>query len=91
MVECLHYRGAVSVVLAQRECTIQARRHGIIAGRVTVDPEACVLCKKCLQVTGCPALSVGGDSIVIDRALCNGCGICVSFCPTSALSKEEAK
>jgi indolepyruvate ferredoxin oxidoreductase alpha subunit len=85
LVECLQHRGDVSVVLAQRECAIQARRRGIGAGPVAVDPEQCVLCKKCLQVTGCPALSVGEDSIVIDRALCNGCGICVSFCPTVAI------
>jgi len=91
LVDCLGSPEGVHVVLAQRECAIQARRRGVVAGRVIVDPDKCVLCKRCMQVTGCPALSVAENSIVIDRALCNGCGICVSFCPTSALSKEEAK
>ena len=91
LAECLGHSAGVSVVIARRECAIQARRRGVVAGRVAVDPEKCVLCKRCLQVTGCPALSVGEDSIVIDRALCNGCEVCVSFCPTSALKKEAVQ
>jgi indolepyruvate ferredoxin oxidoreductase alpha subunit len=78
----------VHVVIAQRECAIQARRRGNVAGETTVDPEACILCKKCLRVTGCPALSVGEESIVVDPALCNGCGICSSVCPTNALTTK---
>jgi len=108
LAESLGHPEDVNVVLAQRECAIQARRRGAVAGRVAVDPEKCVLCKRCLQITGCPALGVstaravdtngelrggiGGSPhrarIVVDPALCNGCGLCVSFCPTSALSKE---
>jgi indolepyruvate ferredoxin oxidoreductase alpha subunit len=104
LAECLGHSAGVSVVIARRECAIQARRRGVVAGRVTVDPEKCVLCKRCLQVTGCPALSVSatprelgespqGDSlgrqtIVVDPSVCVGCGLCVSFCPTSALKKE---
>ncbi len=95
--------GGVHVVLAQRECAIQAARRGIRYGTTTVDPETCILCKKCLRVTGCPALSMasppeelgespeddspGRQHIEIDASLCNGCGVCVSFCPTSALKR----
>lgn len=77
----------VKVVLAQRECVIQARRRGVLAGRTTVDADQCVLCKRCLEVTGCPALGIHpeGTSIVIDLSLCNGCGLCAQFCPTGAL------
>jgi indolepyruvate ferredoxin oxidoreductase alpha subunit len=99
---CLGTAG-VNVVIAQRECAIQARRRGVVAGVTTVDPETCVLCKKCLRVTGCPALSLpkqelgespDGDSperqaIEIDSTLCNGCGICSSVCPTGALKTER--
>jgi len=48
----------IHVVIAQRECAIQARRRGLVAAVVTVDPEKCILCLKCLRVTGCPALSI---------------------------------
>ncbi len=45
----------VKVVLARRECAIQARRRGA-AGAIGFDETKCVLCKRCLKVTGCPAL-----------------------------------
>jgi len=80
----------VDVVIARRECAIQAARRRVKVGTVTVDAPACVLCKQCLRTTGCPALSLGDKAIVIDSALCNGCGLCVSFCPTGALAKEAS-
>ncbi|MFC2078293.1 thiamine pyrophosphate-dependent enzyme, partial [Candidatus Bipolaricaulota bacterium] len=111
IVESLGSQDGVGVVIARRECAIQASRRKVSYGTVTVDPEECVLCKQCLRVTGCPALSLPvaakglgskppgespegkansprAESIEIDSALCNGCGICVSFCPTSAIKKE---
>jgi len=104
IVECLRDIGGVGVVIAQRECAIQAARRKVRYGTVSVDAEKCTLCKQCLRVTGCPALSLPleakglgespcGDSpgtrlaIAVDPSLCNGCGICVSFCPTGALKK----
>ena len=86
--ESLGSEDGVGVVIARRECAIQTGRRGISYGRVGVDPEACILCKQCLRITGCPALSLGQESIVIDPSLCNGCGLCVPFCPTDALRKE---
>ncbi len=131
LVECLQRSADVSAVLARRECAIQATRRGVRHGTTTVDPEACVLCKRCLQMTGCPALSLpvttrepgskpSGDgfdklrklsaassdaeepttavdgsstatSIQIDVAACNGCGLCVPFCPTGALTWRAAE
>ncbi|MFC2083142.1 thiamine pyrophosphate-dependent enzyme [Candidatus Bipolaricaulota bacterium] len=80
----------VKVVLAQRECAIQAKRRGVVAGATAADSDKCILCKKCLKMTGCPALGIAPDetSIVVDRALCNGCGLCSRFCPTGALSNS---
>ena len=77
----------VKVVLAQRECAIQAKRRGIVAGHTEVQPDKCVLCKRCLKITGCPALGISpdGTSMVVDQSLCNGCGLCAAFCPTGAL------
>ena len=87
MVACLTQEG-VKVILARQECAIQARRQGRRAGTLHLDPDACILCKKCLRITGCPALSVGENSIVIDESLCYGCGLCASVCPTQALTRE---
>ncbi|MDD4903987.1 MAG: 4Fe-4S binding protein [Candidatus Bipolaricaulis sp.] len=33
--------------------------------------------------------SAGRERIVVDPALCNGCGLCASVCPTQALTKES--
>jgi indolepyruvate ferredoxin oxidoreductase alpha subunit len=81
----------VKVVLAQRECAIQAKRRGVVSGWTTVNAEACVLCKRCLKITGCPALSVSmdGTSMTVDASLCNGCGVCSQFCPTGALTTQR--
>lgn len=87
MTACLAKDG-VKVILARQECAIQARRQGRRAGTLHLDPDACILCNKCLRVTGCPALSVGENSIVIDQSLCYGCGMCASVCPTQALTRE---
>ncbi len=83
----------VKVVLAQRECAIQARRRGVAVGRTAVDAGKCVLCKHCLKMTGCPALGISpnGVSMVIDASVCNGCGLCARFCPTGALVVSRPK
>ena len=96
LARCLEGPSGVKVLLAQRECAIQAKRRGIVAGRTTVDPEKCVLCKRCLTVTGCPALSIQNaestsSAIAIDQSLCNGCGLCTTFCPTGALSSSRTE
>jgi indolepyruvate ferredoxin oxidoreductase alpha subunit len=77
----------VKVVLARQECAIQAMRRGVRAGNVQTVPENCILCKRCIRVTGCPAIGIGEESIVIDPALCYGCGLCVAVCPHDALEQ----
>jgi indolepyruvate ferredoxin oxidoreductase alpha subunit len=77
----------VKVVLARQECAIQAMRRGVRAGKVQTIPENCILCKRCIRVTGCPAIDIGEESTVIDPALCYGCGLCVAVCPHDALER----
>ena len=79
----------VKVVLARQECAIQAQRRGRRAGRTRVLEEKCTLCKRCILVTGCPALSIGERSVVIDPALCYGCGLCAQSCKLGAMEWEE--
>jgi indolepyruvate ferredoxin oxidoreductase alpha subunit len=58
---------------------------------VTVDPEKCTMCKLCLITTGCPAIDLGEDTIVIDPNLCYGCGLCASVCNFDAIVKEPVE
>jgi indolepyruvate ferredoxin oxidoreductase alpha subunit len=78
----------VKVILARRECAIQAGRRKIKYAKVSVDPEKCTRCKACIRVSGCPALVYDGEKVFIDPKQCNGCGICVSQCRFSAITKE---
>ncbi len=78
----------VKVILARRECAIQASRRKVAYEPVTVKMEACTKCKSCIVITGCPAISLGEAAVVIDQAQCNGCGLCMAVCPTAAIVKE---
>ena len=78
----------VKVIITRRECAIQAARQKVKYGHMTVDPDKCIRCKVCINVTGCPAISLGEKSIEFDYAQCNACGICSQVCPKSAITKE---
>ncbi len=80
----------VKVVLSRQECAIQAQRRGLRAGNVQVIPENCTLCKQCITITGCLAISIGEDTILIDPNLCYGCGLCAQVCKFEAIVKESA-
>ncbi len=81
-------KDGVKVILARRECAIQAGRRKIRYGKVHIDQEKCTRCKVCIRMTGCPALVFDGETVSIDQTLCNGCGICQSQCRFSAIQKE---
>lgn len=80
----------VKVILARQECAIQAQRRGLRAGQVRLIPENCNLCKLCVMLTGCPAIDLGPETVVIDPALCYGCGLCAQVCHRAALVHEQA-
>ena len=54
-----------------------------------VDPEACTLCRVCVNTLGCPAISIApqAKTIQIDAGLCYGCDLCVQICPFNAIHK----
>jgi indolepyruvate ferredoxin oxidoreductase alpha subunit len=86
----------VKVVLARQECVIPARRRGLKAGGVDaarngirVIAENCNLCKLCITTTGCMAISLGEDAIVIDPELCYGCNLCGAVCNREAIEIEN--
>jgi indolepyruvate ferredoxin oxidoreductase alpha subunit len=78
----------VKVVLSRQECAIQTQRRGDQAGKVRVVPETCNLCKRCITLTGCPAIGIGEDAIIIDPSLCYGCALCAAVCNFEAIVKE---
>jgi len=82
--KCLTLPG-VKVVLARQECAIPAMRQGRMAGQVRVEPDNCNLCELCIMVTGCPAIDMGEDTIIIDPVLCYGCGLCAQVCQRDAI------
>jgi heterodisulfide reductase subunit A len=51
-----------------------------------VNPEYCITCKRCEKE--CPKMAikvVDEKGAVVDEINCDGCGICVSCCPTKAI------
>ena len=72
-----------SVIIAQRPCALLKGVKYI--GKCEVS-DKCKHCKKCLKL-GCPAISMVGGNIVIDKNQCNGCGLCMNVCPFGAIEK----
>jgi len=50
----------------------------------------CRSCSACTELFGCPAFREENGRIVIDETLCNGCGVCVAFCPNGAIHEAGA-
>ena len=79
----------VKVVLARQECAIQFKRREDNTSVIEVVSSNCNLCKLCVMITGCAALSLGEEAVVIDPALCTACGLCVEVCNRNALVVKE--
>jgi indolepyruvate ferredoxin oxidoreductase alpha subunit len=75
----------VKVLLARQECAIPARRRGVEAGEINVIDEKCNQCKLCITITGCPAIALSEQSIIIDSDQCYGCGLCAAACHRGAI------
>lgn len=74
-----------SVIIAQRPCALLKGVKYTGHCKIT---DKCKNCKMCMKL-GCPAISVKGDSVVIDSTQCNGCGLCTNVCPFGAIEKED--
>jgi indolepyruvate ferredoxin oxidoreductase alpha subunit len=80
----------VKVVLARQECVMPVLRRGTKPGLVRVIAENCNLCKLCIIDTGCPAISLGEEAIVIDSEQCYGCNLCGAVCNRNAIETVPA-
>ncbi|MBQ8885971.1 MAG: 4Fe-4S binding protein [Clostridia bacterium] len=50
--------------------------------------DACVACGACASTCPVEAISLGGDTYVIDPDTCIDCGACADGCPTEAIKAE---
>jgi indolepyruvate ferredoxin oxidoreductase alpha subunit len=95
VVEAMRYPG-LSVIISRRQCILEwlrrSRREGVKIEPYSVDPEKCKGCKLCINEFGCPAITFQKENnvAVIDKVLCNGCGVCVQVCPSKAIHKGGA-
>ena len=54
-------------------------------GKMAVDRDKCVGCRKCIREIGCPGLIIRDGQVTIDESLCTGCGLCSQICPFEAI------
>ena len=54
-------------------------------GKMAVDIDKCVGCRKCIREIGCPGLIIRDGQVAIDERLCTGCGLCSQICPFEAI------
>jgi len=50
--------------------------------------QRCNRCGACLRL-GCPAISDGFSSMLIDPQICAGCGLCAQVCRAGAIATDE--
>ena len=54
-------------------------------GKMAVDIDKCLGCRKCIREIGCPGLIIRDGQVTIDESLCTGCGLCSQICPFEAI------
>lgn len=54
-------------------------------GKMAVDRDKCVGCRKCIREIDCPGLIIRDGQVTIDESLCTGCGLCSQICPFEAI------
>ncbi|MDY6367437.1 MAG: indolepyruvate ferredoxin oxidoreductase subunit alpha [Clostridia bacterium] len=77
----------LSVIIAKAPCALlKGQKFPYVCKEVS---DKCVKCGMCLKI-GCPALTKRDDGkIMINTAMCNGCGLCKSNCKFGAIEKVE--
>lgn len=75
---------APSVIIVKRPCALLSKA---ISEPCAIDQDKCRHCGMCLKL-GCPAIENHDGKIIINYALCNGCGLCTNVCKFNAIDKE---
>jgi indolepyruvate ferredoxin oxidoreductase alpha subunit len=94
LVELIQEEG-LKVVIMRRPCALLRPKEEKPPFRLWVDAQKCLGeecgCNRyCVRVFKCPGLAWDrvNRKAQIDEAICVGCGVCASICPTSAIVKE---
>ena len=77
----------LTVIIAKAPCALLKGQK--FPNKCVANEEKCKKCGACLKI-GCPALTKNPDgTIKIDETMCNGCGLCQSYCKFGAIEKVE--
>ncbi len=77
----------LTVIIAKAPCALLKGQK--FPNKCVCDTEKCKKCGACLKI-GCPAITKNPDGTVkIDETMCNGCGLCQSYCRFGAIEKVE--
>ncbi len=82
--ECAAIKG-VKAIIFKSPCIAITKP----TGKMAVDSDKCINCKKCIREIGCPALITIDGNVTIDTNLCTGCGLCSQLCPTEAIGGKK--
>lgn len=74
----------LTVIIARSPCVLLKGQK--YPDYCTVDTEKCRNCGACMRI-GCPAISRTEKGIVINSSMCNGCGLCASYCKFDSIKK----
>jgi indolepyruvate ferredoxin oxidoreductase alpha subunit len=90
----LSEKGSLKVLILRQACALSPEKKGRKLFDVKVNEslclgDACGCNRLCTRVFRCPALTWDRNKkkAVVDEVICAGCGVCVSICPQSAITK----
>ncbi|MBQ8372372.1 MAG: indolepyruvate ferredoxin oxidoreductase subunit alpha [Clostridia bacterium] len=75
----------LTVIIAKAPCALLKGQR--FPNKCVCNTEKCKKCGMCMRI-GCPAITRAADGTVkIDDTMCNGCGLCMSYCKFGAIEK----
>ena len=77
--------GGVRAVVFRSPCIAVSKPDG----KLDVDENVCIGCKKCIKEIGCPAVVMHDKKAYIEPSLCTGCGLCAQVCPVNAIGGKN--
>ena len=76
----------LTVIIAKAPCALLKGQK--FPNVCAADPELCKKCGACMRI-GCPAITRNADGTVkINETMCNGCGLCASYCKFGAIKAK---